>query len=334
MLDLARLRALHAVAVHGTVGAAADALGYTPSAVSQQIAKLERETRTKLLERQGRGVALTDEAVRLADAARELLAIVERAETDLEERRGVPAGRLTVVAFASAARGLLPGTLAELARRHPALDARLTEVEPHLSVDLVAKGAADLAVAHDWDIAPLPAPPGVEQAVIGEDLCDLLVPAGHRLAGRKSVRRAELRDERWISQPPGRVCHDWLVRTMRAAGCEPDIVHQAEENPTLIALVAAGLGIALLPRLGRGPLPAGVVAVQLDPLPARRLYAVWRTGAARRPAIAEAVRVLRETWDTVTAADDTTVTPAADTAVTATADKPVGAAAGPPPLMS
>ncbi|MFD9069697.1 LysR family transcriptional regulator, partial [Streptomyces lasiicapitis] len=135
MLDLARLRALHAVAVHGTVGAAADALGYTPSAVSQQIAKLERETRTKLLERQGRGVALTDEAVRLADAARELLAIVERAETDLEERRGVPAGRLTVVAFASAARGLLPGTLAELARRHPALDARLTEVEPHLSVD-------------------------------------------------------------------------------------------------------------------------------------------------------------------------------------------------------
>ncbi|EPH42386.1 LysR family transcriptional regulator [Streptomyces aurantiacus] len=304
MLDLARLRALHAVAVHGTVGAAAAALGYTPSAVSQQIAKLERETRTTLLERQGRGVALTDEAVRLADAARELLAIVERAETDLAERRGVPAGRLTVVAFASAARGLLPGVLAELARRHPDLDARLTEVEPHLSVDLVAKGAADLAVAHDWDIAPLPAPPGVEQALIGEDLCDLLVPTGHRLAGRDSVRRAELRDERWISQPPGRVCHDWLVRTMRAAGCEPDIVHRAEENPTLIALVAAGLGIALVPRLGRGPLPDGVAAVRLDPMPVRGVYAVWRAGAARRPAIAEAVRVLRASWGTVSGAAD------------------------------
>ncbi|MFD9075963.1 LysR substrate-binding domain-containing protein, partial [Streptomyces lasiicapitis] len=224
--------------------------------------------------------------------------------------------------------------LAQLARPHPPRDARRPQYYPNLPVHHAPPAAGHLAVAHDWDIAPLPAPPGVEQAMIGEDLCDLLVPSGHRLAGRKSVRRAELRDERWISQPPGRVCHDWLVRTMRAAGCEPDIVHQAEENPTLIALVAAGLGIALLPRLGRGPLPAGVVAVQLDPLPARRLYAVWRTGAARRPAIAEVVRVLRETWDTVTAADDTTVTPAADTAVTATADKPVGAAAGPPPPMS
>lgn len=192
MLDLQRLRALHAVSVHGTVGAAAAALGYTPSAVSQQIAKLERETRTVLLERQGRGVRLTEQAEQLAATAQELLAIVERAETELEERRGLPAGRLTVAAFASAARGLLPGVLADLARRHPGLDTRLTEVDPHLSVDLVAKGAVDVAVAHDWDIAPLPAPPGVEQAVIGDDLCDLLVPAGHPFAGRESVRREDL----------------------------------------------------------------------------------------------------------------------------------------------
>src|SRR5213076_2018870 len=154
------------------------ALGYTPSAVSQQIAKLERETRTALLEREGRGVRLTDEALQLAETARELMAIMERAETGLEERRGVPAGRLTIAAFASAARGLLPGALADLAARHPALDTRLSEVDPHLSVDLVAKGAVDLVVAHDWDIAPLPAPAGVEQAVIGDDLCDLVVPAG------------------------------------------------------------------------------------------------------------------------------------------------------------
>ncbi|MFE0100257.1 LysR family transcriptional regulator [Streptomyces sp. NPDC059009] len=296
MLDLARLRALHAVSVHGTVGAAATALGYTPSAVSQQIAKLERETRTTLLERRGRGVALTEEALHLAETARELMAIVERAETELEERRGVPAGRLTVAAFASAARGLLPQVLAELARDHPQLDARMSEVDPHLSIDLVAKGAVDLAVVHDWDIAPLPTPPGVDQAVIGDDLCDLVVPAGHRLAGRASVRREELKGERWITQPPGLVCHEWLIRTLREAGCEPDIAHQAEENPTLVALAAAGLGIALIPRLGRGPLPQGAVTVRLDPLPVRRLYALWRTGAARRPAIAETVRVLRAHW--------------------------------------
>ncbi|MGI5398812.1 LysR family transcriptional regulator [Streptomyces sp. CA-135486] len=302
MLDLGRLRALHAVSVHGSVAAAATALGYTPSAVSQQIAKLERETRTTLLERQGRGVALTEEARHLAATAQELLAIVERAETTLEERRGEPTGRLAIGAFATAARGLLPGVLAELGRRHPGLDARMTEVDPHLSIDLVARGMIDLAVAHDWDIAPLPAPEGVEQAVIGDDLCDLLVPEGHPLAARASVRREELTGERWICQPPGTVCHDWLIRTLRAAGCEPDVAHQAEEYHTQVALVAAGLGIAMIPRLGRGALPAGVVAVVLDPVPKRRLYALWRMGAARRPAITATVGALRGHWVGVGAA--------------------------------
>lgn len=296
MLDLQRLRALHAVSVHGTVGAAAAALGYTPSAVSQQIAKLERETRTVLLEREGRGVRLTAEALRLVDTAQELLAIVERAETELEERRGVPAGRLTVAAFASAARGLMPCVLADLARRHPSLDARLSEMDPHISMGLVAKGVVDLAVVHDWDISPLPVPPGVEQAVIGDDRCTLLVPEGHPFAGRASVGREDLGGERWVCQPPGRVCHEWLVRTLRTVGHEPEIVHQADENPTLVALVAGGLGICLVPRLGRGPLPAGVVEVALEPVPVRRLYALWREGAARRPAIAETVRTLQEHW--------------------------------------
>ncbi|MEU9336808.1 LysR family transcriptional regulator [Streptomyces sp. NPDC048290] len=296
MLDLQRLRALHAVALHGTVGAAAAALGYTPSAVSQQITKLEKETRTVLLEREGRGVRLTDEAQQLVLAARELLAIVERAETDLEQRRGQPAGRLTVAAFASAARGLMPYVLADLAARHPALDARLSEVDPHLSVGMVAKGAVDMAVVHDWDIAPLRVPPGVERAAIGEDQCTLLVPESHPLADRTTVGRADLGGHRWVCQPPGRICHDWLLRTLRAAGHEPEIAHQADENPTLVALVAAGLGIALIPRLGRGPLPPGVVELALDPVPVRRLYALWREGAARRPAIAETVRTLRARW--------------------------------------
>ncbi len=299
MLDLGRLRALHAVSVHGTVGAAASALGYTPSAVSQQIAKLERETRTVLLERQGRGIRLTDEAQQLVGTAAQLLAIVERAESDLEERRGRPTGRLRLAAFASAARGLLPGVLADLAACHPSLDTRLTEVDPDLSVDLVAKGGVDLAVVHDWDIAPLPAPRGVAQAVIGDDVCDLVVPRQHPFARRDRVRREELTQERWICQPPGRVCHDWLVRTLRTVGCEPDIVHQAEENPTLIALVAAGLGVAVIPRLGRGPLPREVVAVPLDPMPVRRLYALWRANSTRRPAIAESVRTLQAHWSQI-----------------------------------
>ncbi|MGW1766303.1 LysR family transcriptional regulator [Streptomyces sp. NPDC002073] len=296
MLDLSRLRALHAVSVHGSVGAAAEALGYTASAVSQQIAKLERETRTTLLERRGRGVALTEEARHLAATAQELLAIVERAETTLEERRGRPSGRLRVAAFASAARGLLPGVLAELARNHDSLEVGLTEVDPHLSMDLVAQGVTDLAVTHDWDITRLPTPEGVEQAVIGDDLCDLLVPEGHPFTRMPRVRRADLGGQRWIVQPPGQVCHDWLVRTLRGVGFQPDIAHVVAENHTQVALVAAGLGVAVMPRLGSGPLPAGAVAVPLEPVPSRRLYALWRTGAARRPAITEAVRTLQAHW--------------------------------------
>ncbi|WP_217189357.1 LysR family transcriptional regulator [Streptomyces buecherae] len=296
MLDLARLRALHAVAVHGSVSAAAVALGYTPSAVSQQIAKLERETRTTLLERRGRGIALTDAAQQLADTAQRLLAIVERAETTLEERRGQPSGRLVVGAFASAARGLLPSVLAELTARHPGLDARLTEVDPHLSPDLVARGVIDLAVTHDWDISPLPAPEGVQRVVIGDDPSDILVPRDHPLAGRHVLGRADLTDQRWICQPPGTVCHDWLVRTLRASGHEPDLAYQVAEYHTQLALVSAGLGIALVPRLGRGPVPDGVSVVPLEPTPLRRLYALWRPGAARRPSITEAVRLLQEHW--------------------------------------
>ncbi|KUJ69230.1 LysR family transcriptional regulator [Streptomyces albus subsp. albus] len=296
MLDLSRLRALHAVAEHGSVSAAAVALGYTPSAVSQQIAKLERETRTTLLERQGRGVALTDAARQLAETARQLLAIVERAETALEERRGLPTGRLVIGAFASAARGLMPSVLAELARCHESLDARLVEVDPHLSPDLVARGVIDLAIAHDWDIAPLPAPEGARRAVIGDDPSDVLVPVGHPLADRTTLVRADLARQRWICQPSGSVCHDWLVRTLRACGQEPDLAYQVAEYQSQIALVRAGLGIALVPRLGRGPLPDGVLAIPLEPTPVRRLYALWRPGAARRPAITETVRVLREHW--------------------------------------
>lgn len=296
MLDLARLRALHAVHIHGSVGAAATALGYTPSAVSQQISKLERETRTVLLERQGRGVTLTDAAQLLVSTAQQVMSIVEAAEVALEEQRGKPTGQLTVAAFPTAACGLLPGVLAELAAAYPLLELRLSEVDAHLSVDLVSRGAVDLAVAHDWDIAPLPAPEGLERAVIGDDRCDVLVPAGHRLAHREALVRSDLTQERWICQPPGSVCHEWLVRTLREAGAEPDMAYQVGEYRTQMALVEAGLGIALVPRLGRGPIPAGVAVVRLDPAPVRRLYALWRAGASRRPSITAAVDTLRAHW--------------------------------------
>ncbi|WP_369200644.1 LysR family transcriptional regulator [Streptomyces sp. PU-14G] len=294
MLDLSRLRALHAVRTHGSVGGAAQALGYTPSAVSQQIAKLERETGTRLLERQGRGIALTDDALLLVRTAGEMLALAERAEVALEERRGRPAGRLRLAAFPSGARGLMPAVLARLCADHPDLDLRMSEVDPHLSVGLVARGEVDLALAHDWDVAPASAPEGVRRTPLGDDHCDVLLPAGHEMAERAALVTADLAGRRWVCQPPGTVCHDWLHTTLRAAGQEPDVAYQVAEFATQAALVAAGLGIALLPRLGRGPLPDGVVLRPLEPTPTRHLFALTRAGVSHRPAIRAALGALRQ----------------------------------------
>ncbi|MEV0647785.1 LysR family transcriptional regulator [Phytomonospora sp. NPDC050363] len=296
MFDLARLRALHAVAVYGTVGAAAASLGYTPSAVSQQIAKLERETRTVLLERQGRGVVLTDAAHTLVEAAQELLSIVERTEVALEEQRGKAVGRLTIAAFATAVRGLMPGVMADLTVSCPELDLRLLDTDPYPAAEMVGRGEVDLAVVQDWPSTPLAVPPDVSREVFGHDPVDLLVPAGHRLAACDRVRPEELRGERWVSVPPGNICHDWLTRLMRGVGEEPLIAVQASEFESYPTLIANGLGIGLVPRLGRGPMPPGVVAKAVSTAPSRRVFALWRTRSSRRPAIRLALEALRARW--------------------------------------
>ncbi|MFC8453999.1 LysR family transcriptional regulator [Kitasatospora sp. NPDC057223] len=296
MMDLGRLRALHAVAVHGSVGGAAAALGFTPSAVSQQITKLERETRTVLLERQGRGVVLTDAARELAATAQQVLALVEQAEVTLEEQRGQAVGRLLLAAFATGARGLLPGALADLRARCPELDVRLLESDPYLAAELVARGEVDLALVQDWPTVPLPVQEGLSRLDLGDDPVDLLLRVEHPLAALAVVPVARLCGQRWISVPPGNICHDWLVRTMREAGEEPDVVYQVGEFETQIALIAAGLGVGLVPRLGRGALPPGVVARPVAPEPTRRVFALWRTQASRRPAITEALAAMRARW--------------------------------------
>ncbi|MGF1430269.1 LysR family transcriptional regulator [Kitasatospora sp. LaBMicrA B282] len=304
MLDLGRLRALHAVAVHGSVGRAAAALGFTSSAVSQQISKLERETRTVLLERQGRGVVLTDAARQLAGTAQQLLALVERAEVTLEEQRGRAVGRLRLAAFATGIRGLLPGALAELRETCPELEIRVLETDPYLATELVARGEADLGLVQDWPSVPVPMPEGLSRQRLGLDPVDLVLRAEHPLAALPVVPVAELPGQRWISVPPGNICHDWLVHTMREAGEEPDVLYQISDFDTQIALIAAGLGVGLVPRLGRGALPPGVVARPVLPEPTRRVFTVWRTQAARRPAITATLDALHRHWPVRNAAGE------------------------------
>lgn len=295
MLDLGRLHALHAVAAYGSISAAASALGYTPSAVSQQIAKLERETRCELLDRQGRRAVLTPAGQLLAHATRDVLDALERAEARLEEQRGAPAGRLLLAAFPTACRGLMPGVLAELSR-HPELDARLLESDPYRAIELVAEREVDIAVVHDWDNIPLVLPEAVVSAKVGDDTADVLLPADHPLAARDLLDLPDLAEQRWVGQSPGSMCHDWLTRTFAECGVQPEIAYQVDEFQSQMAVVAAGLGVALLPRLGRGPVPPGTRLVGLRPAPTRRVLVVWRLESERRPAVSAALAAVHDRW--------------------------------------
>jgi DNA-binding transcriptional LysR family regulator len=293
MLDLDRLRALSAVATYGSVSAAADVLHVTTSAVSQQVAKLERETGQKLLERNGRGVRLTDAAALLAAHAERILAMVEEAESDLEAQRGEVVGELAVAAFPTAARGLVPAALRALGVKHPRLRVCLREQEPHAAVPLAVRGEVDLGIVQDWFNVPLAIPDGLVKSSLVADVADVALPAGHPLADRPVVDLGELREDAWIAQSPGAICRDWLVHTLRSAGLEPRIAHTADEYATQLALVAVGLGAAIVPRLGRCDVPDGVRIVPVRPALTRHVYAIWRAEAARRPAIRAAVTALR-----------------------------------------
>ncbi|MER7396792.1 LysR family transcriptional regulator [Streptomyces sp. NPDC000151] len=294
MLNMERLRTLSAVARHGSVRAAAEGLHVTTSAVSQQLAKLERETGQQLLAKNGRGVRLTDAGRLLAGHAARILSQVELAEAELEAHRGQAVGELRMGAFPTAARGLFPDALAALVADHPQLRARLWEMEPADSVRAVVRGDIDLGVVLDWYNRPLPMPEGLAKAPLLDDSADVAMPSDHRLAGRRTVELEDFAEDAWISWPQGEFCHDWLMFTLRSKGIEPRIAHMAEEHGTQLALIARGLGVAVAPRLGRGPVPEGVSVVPVRHPMRRHVYAIWRADADRRPSIRAAVAALRE----------------------------------------
>jgi DNA-binding transcriptional LysR family regulator len=285
VLNLERLRVLHAVAVTGSVAGAASSLYVTNSAVSQQMARLEREVGQPLVERQGRGIRLTEAGLLLARDAEDLLTRAEGVAARMAGHRGAVTGPLPVAAFATAARGLLPAVLTELRARHPDLSVSLSELEPHESIPALSHGRIDIAIVQDWAEDALPVPSGLYRRHLLDDVFDVALPAGHPLAGRRAVTIAELAGQDWIGWSPGQICHDWLVRTLHANGAEPRIAHVASEHSTQLALVAAGLGAAVIPRLGREPAPPEVAFVPIDPPPARRVFALWRAASTARPAI-------------------------------------------------
>ncbi|MFE9453000.1 LysR family transcriptional regulator [Streptomyces sp. NPDC006739] len=294
MLNLERLRTLDALARHGSVSGAAEALHVTTSAVSQQLAKLEREAGQQLLAKNGRGVRLTDAGRLLSEHAARILSQVELAQSDLEAHRGQVVGELRLSAFPTAARGLFPTALAALRGRHPALRVRSCELEPENGVAGVVRGDLDLAVVLDWYNKPMPVPDGLVKAPLLDDPAEVAVPAAHRLADRDEVDLGEFAEDEWITWGEGEFCHEWLMFTLRSRGVEPIVGHRAAETHTQLGLVAAGLGVCIVPLLGRHPVPPGVVTVPLRQRVRRHVYVVWRADADRRPSIRAAVEALRE----------------------------------------
>ncbi|MET8246803.1 LysR substrate-binding domain-containing protein [Streptomyces sp. NPDC005202] len=299
MLNLERLRTLDALARHGSVSGAAEGLHVTTSAVSQQMAKLEREVGQQLLAKNGRGVRLTDAGRLLAEHAARILSQVELAQSDLEAQRGQVVGELRLGAFPTAARGLFPAALSDLRSRHPGLRVTTAEMEPAPAVRAVLRGDVDLAVVLDWYNKPLPVPEGLTRAPILDDPADVALPAAHPHAERTEVDLEDFADDDWVTWGEAEFCHEWLLDTLRSTGVEPRIAHRAEEHATQLALVAAGLGVCVAPRLGRGPLPAGVRTVPVRQAVRRHVYAVWRAYADRRPSIRAAVEALRAAGESI-----------------------------------
>jgi len=293
MIDLVALRSLNAIGVHGSVVGAAQALGYSPSAISQQIKRLEKHFGVPVLEKFGRGIMLTEHGRRLAEQGASLLADIELLESGIQGSGGKPVGAVRISAHSTACRGLLAPMLAKLEAAGSVVTVTFVENDPWDSIDLVATGQVDLAVVHNWNTVPLRIPAHVETMDLSLDVADVLVHRDHRLAGRRRVTPKDLVDERWVSTMAGSICHDWLVRMFADIGAEPHIPFYDSEFATHIALVEQGVAVGLLPRLGRPVLPGSVVTVPVvDPVPTRNIQLIWRRTMGQSPAIRHLVTVL------------------------------------------
>lgn len=292
MIDLQGLRALVAIERGGSVVAAAERLGYTASAVSQQVKKLERDLGAPLLERHGRGVLLTERARMLVTDGAGLLDGLERLTAVAAEPRAT--APISVASFSTATRGLLAPLLGDGDARIDAT-VHVTSVDPFDAMELVADGRVDLAIVHNWNSVPLVAPAHVATEHVCWDEADVVLPARHPLAALETIERADLVDEAWASTPRGAICHEALLRIFADLGALPRIVAEDPDFSSLIALAAAGAAIALVPRLGRPELPPGAVARPLaDRSQVREVRVAYRRTMAESTTIRRVVDALRE----------------------------------------
>ncbi|KAK1179933.1 LysR family transcriptional regulator [Streptomyces sp. NBS 14/10] len=300
MIEPRHLRVLRAVAATGSFSAAARELGCTQPAVSQQMKALEQSTGTPLLIRTGREMRLTQAGEALVRHAAGILAGLTAAEEEVAAIAGLRAGRVRLASFPSGSSTLVPTALAEMRKDYPGTRVSLVEAEPPRSVELLRAGDVEIAVAFRYPevepavadaaelIAPAEGPWGKDDLVVRPLLSDRLVgvvPEGHRLAGAGAVGIGELAEEPWIAGCPR--CRRHLVDVCEAAGFTPRIDFATDDYPAVIGLVAAGLGVAVLPELALESVRAkGAAMVAVEPAVRREVVALTLPDLARVPAVA------------------------------------------------
>lgn len=295
MIALQRLQALRELADRGTVAAAADALHLTPSAVSQQLAALERETGARLVEREGRTLRLTSAGDVLLRHADELFAQVERLRADLAAHEQRAAGEVRVGGFATSLAGLLVPAAARLRETAPGVELRLTDMEAPEGLRRLAARQIDLLVTMESAAAPAADDARFHREDLLADVLDAALPADHPLASRERVALADLAREPWVLPPDGWTCDEVVQGACRAAGFSPRPAHRSGDWTAVLGMVGAGLGVALVPRLARSAPPAGAVLRPLRGEPAaRHVLAACRRGAEGAPALRAVLDALRE----------------------------------------
>jgi DNA-binding transcriptional LysR family regulator len=281
MLDVRLLQTFREVAMRGSFSLAADELGFTQPAVSQHVARLERHLGVKLLERAGRAVTLTAAGEALLAQTDAVLSSVRSAEKAAQAAAGVVASRLRVGAFPSAAAGLVPGAVREARRRsaHPDIELDLRVMEPEPALRALVRGRIEVALMIDSPLQPVDVPDGVELLPVAEDPMMVALPPEHPLASRRSLDLSELAGEQFLLTEVGGTCADSnIVRhACRDAGFDPQVRLESEDYNALQGMAAAGLGIALVPRMATIGAHPGIVLRPLRSAPVRAILAAVAT---------------------------------------------------------
>jgi DNA-binding transcriptional LysR family regulator len=295
MFNVSRLNVFREVIAHGSFSEAANALSYSQSAVSQAIATLEGEVGTALIERRRGGVRPTAAGSALAGHVAGILAQMEAAEEEIAAISAGRGGHLRTASFPTAGASLMPQAIAGFRASHPGVEISLAEGEPEEIVPRLRAGEFDLVLLFEFEGVGERLEAGVRRFPLFEDPLHLALPKGHQLASRGVLRLEELREEAWIQPAAASPCARHVVRSCHAAGFEPRISFESDDYLTVQGLVAAEVGVALIPRLALAETREDIVIRELTPAsPVRRVFAATPRAAAVTPAVATMLEILRE----------------------------------------